>query len=60
MPEKPTLYVFVRQNLDKPQIVVQSCHAVVEASRHFVLPACRIVVFGIRSEFKLKKTQDYL
>ena len=60
MSEKPVLYVFVRQDLTKPQVVVQACHAVAKASECFQPPACRIVVFGIRSVFKLGKTQEYL
>ena len=51
------LYIFVRKDLTYGQIVVQACHAALEATRKFIKndERYKIVCFGIRSEVKLEK-----
>jgi len=53
---KKTIYVFVRNDLSFPQKVVQSSHAVLEATRAFIKDEERykIIVVAAKSEVKLK------
>lgn len=57
MAEYRYIYVFVRKDLPYSQVVVQSCHATLEATRKFVKDDARykIICFGIRSLPKLEK-----
>lgn len=58
------VYVFVRQNLSWPQIAVQSCHAVIEATKAFNLGCLpdhpHLVLLAIKDESRLQKVQTYL
>jgi len=51
------LYIFVRKDLPYSQVVVQACHATLEATRKFIKDEARykIVCLGIRNEAKLEK-----
>lgn len=52
------MYVFVREDLSWPQKVVQSCHAVMEMSRHHLSPNEEhpsVVLIGVKSKEKLKQ-----
>lgn len=53
---KKTIYVFVRNDLSYPQKVIQSSHAILEATRAFIRDDNRykIVVVAAKSEVKLK------
>lgn len=56
------LYIFVRKDLDYSQVVVQACHATLEATRKFIKDASRykIVCLGIKSLSKLEKVMEEL
>jgi len=56
------LYIFVRKDLDYSQIVVQACHATLEATRGFIKDASRykIVCLGVRNAAKLEKVIEEL
>jgi hypothetical protein len=57
---KKTIYVFVRNDLSFSQKVVQSSHAVLEATRAFIDNDHRykIVVVAAKSEVKLKSIME--
>ena len=59
---KKCVYVFLRKDLDPVQHVVQAAHVCLDLGRKFLLPdeRYRIVIFGIRSEAKLKNVIDEL
>lgn len=58
------MYVFVREDLSGPQIAVQSCHAAIEATKHFnvaLLPNHpSVIIIGIKNEQKLHQVINYL
>ena len=52
--------MFVNETLSHPQRVVQSCHACIEASRHFIPPGDNthnLVVIGIKGESRLQEAR---
>lgn len=52
------IYVVVRKNLPLEQQLVQSCHASIEASRHYLSKAEEhpsVIVLVVKSEEKLKQ-----
>lgn len=53
------IYIFVRTDLSSPQIVVQSVHAAIEASKHFPQPnSCpNVVILGVKNENELNVCQ---
>jgi len=57
---KKTIYVFVRNDLSYSQKVVQTSHAVLEATRTFIRDNNRykIVVVAAKSEVKLKSIME--
>jgi hypothetical protein len=56
--------VFVRSDLSIPQLTVQSCHAVIEASNAFNFSSLpvhpSVIVLGIKNEQKLHRVRRYL
>lgn len=54
--------MFVSETLSHPQRVVQSCHACLEASRHFISDdrTHNLVVIGIKDESRLKEASQKL
>jgi hypothetical protein len=54
----------VREDLSWPQIVVQSCHAVIEATKAFKFECLpdhpHLVLLAIKDESRLQKVQTYL
>ncbi|MEM6258218.1 MAG: peptidyl-tRNA hydrolase [Planctomycetota bacterium] len=57
------MYVLVRTDLPPAQQAVQSCHASIEAARHFLEPDAHhphLVVCGIRGEEALHQARDRL
>jgi len=56
-------YVFVRKDLDWPQVAVQAGHACLELGRQFFNPYDlhpNLVLIGIKSEAKLKSVESLL
>jgi len=56
-------YLFVRKDLDWPQIAVQVGHACAEMARQYLDPwdmHPNMVLIGIRSESKLKSVAEFL
>ncbi len=57
------MYIFVRKDLSKEQIAVQSCHAAVEASRHYLDPIVQhpsLVILQVANEEELEAVTLYL
>lgn len=61
--DTPYVYVLVRKDLSLQQQVVQSSHAVLEATRHFIntqIEHPHLIVLGIKDESRLLKSAQKL
>ena len=59
--EHSYVYVLIRRDLSQPQQVVQSCHAAIEAAKHFDLDSHpSVIVCGVKSEQSLNNARKYL
>ncbi len=56
------VYVLVREDLSPAQRAVQSCHAVIEATRNFNMNGEHpsVIICGIKNELTLKRQIEYL
>lgn len=55
-------YVFIREDLSIPQLIVQSSHAAWEAGSRFNKPngTPHMVLIGVKSQDHLRQTAEYL
>lgn len=60
--EKSYTYMFIREDLSIPQLIVQSSHAAWDAGSRFNKPhgTPHMVLIGVKSQEHLKQTADYL
>lgn len=60
----PYVYVFIRTDLSDPQIAVQSCHSIVEATHAFDLGNLpthpSIIILGVKDQNRLEQARLYL
>mgnify|MGYP006151646511 CR=1 FL=1 len=55
------MYVGIRRDLSRSQQVVQSCHAAIEATRHFLdKEHPSVIVLGKKTLRKLETFRDYI
>lgn len=55
------MYVFVRTDLSTPQVIVQACHAALEAGREFSVDGTpHLVLLAVPDEQQLLKAASYL
>lgn len=62
MSDSPYMYLFIREDLSIPQLIVQASHAAYEAGAGFDQPhkTPNVVLIGVSSQDHLKQTADYL
>jgi hypothetical protein len=61
--ENQYVYILVRKDLSREQVCVQSCHAALEASRHFINPQEHhpsIVILQVANEDELNVASKHL
>ena len=60
--EHPYMYIFIREDLSKPQQIVQASHAAHEAGHDFGKAdgSTHIVLIGLPSQSKLLQTAEHL
>lgn len=56
------MYIFIREDLSKPQQIVQASHAALEAGFTFQKPktTTHIVLIGTKNQAELRETAEYL
>lgn len=62
MNDSPYMYLFIREDLSIPQLIVQTSHAAYEAGAGFDRPhrTPNIVLIGVSDQDQLKQTAEYL